>query len=110
MISADKTLGYAVASTLDALSLSEPDAAAKELAKHYAYVIDNSPGHCRGCEDPECGRGITSAWLLRWIGPLLMDCLAELGATPAARSRIKRGKPEAPKGNRLQALRDARQA
>jgi hypothetical protein len=40
----------------------------------------------------------------------MLECLAELGATPAARSRLKKAKPEAPKGSRLTALRANRPA
>jgi len=100
----------AVAEVIDALQLADSDKAAGRLARQYARVIDETPGHCRGCDDPQCRRGLTSAWLLRWIGPLLLDALAELGATPAARSRLKKGKPEEAKPGRLQALRDSRPA
>lgn len=105
-----KLLLARVAETLDALPKDDQDSAVRELAKKYADVIDRSNGHCKACDDPDCRRSTTSAWTMRWIGPLLLDCLAELGATPAARSRLKKAKPEAPKANRLQALRDARQA
>lgn len=107
---AAKMLLYHVTETLDALPKEDQDAAVRELARKYADVIDRSDGHCRACDDPDCRRSTTSAWTMRWIGPLLLECLAELGATPAARSRLKKGKPDAPKAGRLQALRDARQA
>jgi hypothetical protein len=84
---------------------AEADAAAVSLALQYARVIDESQGHCRGCDDGDCRRGLTSAWLLRWIGPLLLESLVQLGATPAARAAIgKKGKPAARNG--LEALRD----
>jgi len=109
---AARLLAPAVAQTIAGLDLTGKDAAAVKLAEQYADVIDRSDGHCRGCEDPECRRAPASAWSMRWLGPLLLDCLAQLGATPAARAAMtKRGdRPgDAPK-SRLQALRDARQA
>jgi hypothetical protein len=36
-------------------------------------------------------RGGRPAWAMRWIGPLLLACLAELGATPAARAALTKG-------------------
>ena len=107
---AGKLMAAHVAATLDALPKEDQDDAVRELAKKYADVIDRSNGHCRDCDNPDCKRTAPDAWLMRWIGPLLLDCLAELGATPAARSRLKKGKPDAPKGNRLTALRNSRPA
>jgi hypothetical protein len=100
-----------VAATLDALGdkLTGADDAAKHLARKYAEVIDTSNGHCQACDDPECRRASTSAWSMRWLGPLLLDCLAQLGATPAARAAItKKDKPAAGgQKSGLQALRDS---
>jgi hypothetical protein len=80
---ADQTMAAAVARTLDALDLTDADDAAKHLAKLYAAQIDD----CTGAEDPKLG-----AWAARWLAPLLLACLAELGATPAARAALaKRG-------------------
>ena len=107
---ADRLMATHVAATLDALPGEDQDDAVRELAKKYADVIDRSKGHCRDCANPDCKKSATDAWLARWIFPLLLECLAELGATPAARSRLKKGKPEAPKANRLQALRNSRPA
>lgn len=104
---ASKTLLYHVTETLDALPKEDQDAAVRELAKRYADVIDRSNGHCKGCDDVNCRRSTTSAWTMRWIGPLLLDCLAELGVTPAARSRLKKGGKDQQKPGGLAALRTA---
>jgi hypothetical protein len=105
---ADDDLITHVAATLDALDLQDSDDAAKALARKYAEVIDNSNGHCRACDDPECRRSNTSAWSMRWLGPLLLQCLESLGATPAARSAItKKDKPAGGQRSGLQALRDS---
>jgi hypothetical protein len=47
---------------------------------------------------------------MRWLGPLLLDALRELGATPAARAALAKGtKDKAPaKKSQLDALREAR--
>jgi len=107
---ADKLMAAHVAATLDALPAEDQDNAVRELAKKYADVIDRSNGHCSECTNTNCKKSSTDAWLARWIFPLMLECLAELGATPAARSRLKKGKPEAPKSSRLTALRANRPA
>lgn len=81
----------AVQETLAALGLLGEDSAAKKLAQQYARVIDSQPGHCRGCSDDDCRRSQTSAWAMRWLGPLLLDALRDLGATPAARAAMTKG-------------------
>jgi hypothetical protein len=96
---ADHTMAAAVARTLDALGLTDADDAAKHLAKLYADQIDQ----CTGSEDPKLG-----AWAARWLAPLLLACLAELGATPAARSALaKRGGTPERGENKLTLLRQA---
>lgn len=91
---ADDLLGPAVEETLAALDLAGRDGAAAQLARQYARVIDQA-------RDP--------AWAMRWIGPLLADALDSLGATPAAKARMGKGKPERPSGpSRLQLLRESR--
>lgn len=94
----------AVAETLSQLDLGPEDAAAKKLAECYAKIIDQLPA---SAERGEQGR----AWGLRWIGPLLLDALEQLGATPAARVRIKGGGKhgDAP-ASQLSKLRAARRA
>lgn len=106
---AAETMAAAVAETLDALERKEDDAAARQLAVHYAEVIDSSHGHCAACDDPDCKRAQGSSWAMRWIGPLLLDVLDSLNATPAARARLKKGgqKPDGPP-SRLAQLRAAR--
>lgn len=77
----------AVAETITALDLQPEDAAAVKLALLYAAQIDE----CTGSDDPKL-----AAWAARWIAPLLLACLADLGATPAARAALaKRGGPPA---------------
>jgi len=68
------TLVAAVEQAINSLDLTDQDAAAAQLARRYAAVIDD-------CED--------QAWAMRWIGPGLLDALESLGATPLARSRLK---------------------
>lgn len=85
---ASELLWPAVAETLATLDLGSEHAAAAKLARRYAQVIDSMPDRApaRGAPD--------QAWAMRWIGPLLLDCLTELGATPAAKARLtKGGKP-----------------
>jgi len=91
----------AVEEAIRALDTRPEDAGAVRLARFYADVIDQAGD----AEDP----GKARAWCARWIAPLLLDCLESLGATPAARSRIKKGEParDATQG-KLTALRAAR--
>jgi hypothetical protein len=93
---AGELLEAAVRETIDALTTAAEDAAAIKLALGYARTID-------GCPD--------EAWAYRWIGPLLLDALEQLGATPAARARLKGGKSttDAPV-SQLAKLRAARRA
>ena len=101
---ASELLWPAVAETLSQLDLGSEHAAAKKLAQRYAQVIDSMP-------DKTPGNIPDQAWALRWIGPLLLDALTELGATPAAKARLtKGGKPADGKPNRLAQLRAARGA
>jgi hypothetical protein len=87
----DELLLPAVEETLTALELGESDAAAAQLARRYAAIIDQA-------SDP--------AWAARWLSPLLLDCLVQLGATPA--SRPKQEPQRAP--SQLDRLRQARTA
>jgi len=92
---ASELLWPAVAQTLSQLDLTDADAAAAKLAQRYSQVIEQH-------ED--------QAWALRWIGPLLLDALEQLGATPAARARLKGGKPADAPVSQLAKLRAARRA
>ncbi len=108
---ASELLWPALAEALTQLELGSEHAAAVKLAKLYARVIDTSDTHCADCQDPDCKRTSTASWAARWIGPLLLDCLSELGATPAATARLKKGgTPADGKPNRLAQLRAARNA
>jgi hypothetical protein len=103
-------LAPAVDETIAALSdLTGADTAAVRLARQYARTIDSCARHCDACDDPACGRE-TATWAMRWIAPLLLAALEQLGATPAARARIKGGKPDAPPQGQLAKLRATRRA
>lgn len=52
---------------------SGEDEAAIALAKRYASVLDDDPSQAKS------------------IGPMLLDCLRELGMTPRARKSVVRG-------------------
>ena len=97
---ADDTLTAAVATTITELGLDNIDKAAVELAKHYAQAID--AGHC-----PECDADRD----LEDLGHRLLAVLEQLGATPAARSKLaKGGAAPSAAANRLAILREARGA
>jgi hypothetical protein len=109
---ASQLLYPAVQETIASLGLLGNDAAAVKLAQQYARVIDSQPGHCRGCDDEDCRRAQTSAWAARWLGPLLLQALEALGATPAARAAMAKSKPGTPAGapakTKLELLREQR--
>jgi hypothetical protein len=86
-------LAPAVEETLAALELGERDAAAAQVARQYARVMDEARDQ---------------AWALRWIGPLLLGVLEELGATPASRARLQAQRPAAAGPSQLDRLRAAR--
>jgi hypothetical protein len=90
--SADELLAPFVDQTLTALELDDKDAAAAQLAAVYARVIDEA-------RDP--------AWAARWIGPLLLQALAELHATPASRKAGKTKEPAKRAPTRVAQLRQA---
>lgn len=102
---ASELLWPAVSETLSQLDLKPEHAAARKLAQRYAQIIDQMPDHApRGTPD--------QAWGLRWIGPLLLDVLTELGATPAAKAAITRNTKDAPAKDKpksqLEIMREAR--
>ncbi len=88
----DELLLPAVEETLSALQLTGQDTAAAQLARRYASVIDEARD---------------AAWAARWLSPLLLDALVQLGATPMSRPK---GKPVPAGPNRLDQLRAARKA
>jgi hypothetical protein len=91
---ASELLWPALAETLSQLDLGSEHAAAKKLAQRYAQVIDDTADQ---------------AYAMRWIGPLLLDVLTELGATPAAVARLTKGaKPADASPSQLEKLRAAR--
>ena len=69
--------------------------------------MDNLGRHCSGCDGDECSRP-NDSWAMRWIGPLLLDALESLGATPA--SAKDKTAPGNAGPNRLDQLRAARRA
>lgn len=90
--SADQLIQASLADTLAALDLTAKDAAAARLAAEYAQAIDLC------CGNPD---------VLDKLGPKLLAVLDALGATPAARAKIKGGKPGDAKPDRLAELRAA---
>lgn len=89
---ASELLGPAVAGTLAALTLKPEDAAAAKLAQRYAAAIDTAGA---------------PAEILDKLGPKLLAALESLGATPAARARLKEGRPASARPGGLAALRQA---
>ena len=73
---ASELLWPAVAETLASLDLAPEHAAAAKLAKRYAQVIDETTDQ---------------KWAMRWLGPLLLQALSELGATPQAKNALEKG-------------------
>lgn len=96
--SADELMLVAVKRTVAALDLTDKDVAAVKLAEKYATTLDE----CWGEKDQN--------WSMRWIGPLLLDVLESLGATPAARGKTKIGTPANAGNNKLHAMRAARRS
>jgi hypothetical protein len=87
---AAELLSPAIAATLSQLDLGSEHAAAAKLAEQYARIIDQAKDQ---------------AWAMRWIGPLLLDCLTQLGATPMSKPKQK----QVPAGSsRLDQLRQVR--
>lgn len=91
---ADDLLAPAVQDSIAALELGDQDQGAAALTLRYAQIIDAAPDQ---------------AWAARWLMPLLLDAVAELGATPAARAKQgKRKPPERPGPNWLEQMRQNR--
>lgn len=117
-------LAPAVEQSLAVLVLAGEDHAAAQLARSYARQIDEALRAeflARQAleevseEDPltrayirELAAKVATKELLDRLGPKLLAVLESLGATPAARARLKGGKiPDAPE-NQLGKLRKAR--
>jgi hypothetical protein len=95
--STDGMMLPAVLEAIDALEVDDIDAGVVRLAKAYAESIDH--GRCFHCD--------SKLSVLESLGPKLLAALEQLGATPAARAKLKGG--GAQRGdNRLTALRAAR--
>jgi hypothetical protein len=94
---ADTLLLTAVKTTIGELALDDVDLAAVKLAEHYAQAID--AGHCSECDADRD---------LEDLGHRLLAVLDALGATPAARSKIRKGVATSDGPSRLSALRAAR--
>jgi hypothetical protein len=87
-------LAPSVEVSIAALELGDRDLAAAALARRYAEVMDNA-------KDP--------VWATRWIGPLLLRSLEELGATPKSRPAAKKT-PGPARDNQVAKLRAAHMA
>jgi hypothetical protein len=121
--SADGLLAPAVAETVTALTVAPEDAAAVKLAERYAEAIDEAASIAAAVDqavdelDPDDITGrqrlaalaakVEAQTVLEKLGPKLLAALESLGATPAARAKLKGGAPTRA-ANRLQALRQAR--
>lgn len=96
---ADELILPAVKQTIAALpGKTDEYAAVIKLCERYAAEIDAAEG------------AKARAWAIRWIGPLLLDALESLGATPIARPKIKEGRASGATGSRLATLRAAHTA
>lgn len=82
----------AVTATVSALSLEAEDEALVKVAKYIAQTVDRASDAKR-------------AYCARWLLPELVRVLAELGASPAARARIKGGKAPVELDNPVKRLR-----
>jgi len=94
---ADDLIGPAVAETINALQLAPEDAAAVQLARRYAAILDDA-----FALDDE---------VRTWgdLGPKLLSVLESLGATPKARAAALKGGASRVE-SRLAAIREARRA
>lgn len=118
---ADDLLAPAVAKTIAQLELAEEDAGAVKLAQRYAATIDQAAQIAAELADLEpdndnmvrrvnaLAKAVEAHLVLVDLGPKLLSCLEQLGATPVARSRMKGGKTGGGT-NRLEGLRQARRA
>lgn len=83
----------AVAETIALLDLEPEDAALVDLARHYAVAID------------EAVTAAEARYATRWLGPELHKVLESLGASPAARARLKGARPPVELDNPVRQLR-----
>jgi hypothetical protein len=121
-------LAPTVRATLGSLALGDEDQAAAALAVEYAKQIDDAEAAGKIAEraistllrdgDAEdrdhekyvyaLAAKVEAATLLAQLGPKLLAVLESLGATPAARARLKGGKPANAVPSKLSDLRAAR--
>jgi len=94
---ADDLIAPAVAETVNALQLEPEDAAAVQLARRYAAILDDAYA-----TDDEA-----KVW--NDLGPKLLAVLESLGATPRARALAAKGGATRAE-SRLAAIRSARGA
>lgn len=98
----DNLLAPAVAETLAALTVGDEDAGAVRLAERYAATIDAAARLAADLAavpvDEDTARQVyalskrvEAQTVLAELGPKLLACLESLGATPAARARLKGG-------------------
>lgn len=95
LVPAGDLLADAVRVTLAELKLADEDQAATRLARTYAKTIDDA-------DDQQDA--------LERLGPKLLAVLESLGATPAARARIRVGGVPSRAESRIAAIRAARRA
>ena len=88
----DELLVPAVQTAIGALQLTAADAAIAQAALMQARIIDTAPNAFSA---------------LRWHGPLLLDALTALGATPMSRAKLPAPVPPDPPSG-LDELRRAR--
>jgi hypothetical protein len=114
----------AVEAALGALTLADEDQAAAALARQYARAIDEAMRAemlaCRALEETPADDVMSRAYiaelaakletkeLLDRLGPKLLQVLESLGATPAARGRLKGGGSTNAAPSQLERLRQAR--
>lgn len=107
--SVDRLLAQAVEETIRDLDPANSDTAAVQLARHYAEIVDRAESAVDDADralrevDPEDVDTRKYLYRLRAkvdaqavaaeIGPKLLAVLDSLGATPAARAKMKGGAP-----------------
>jgi len=116
----DDLLAPALATTIATLELTDEDAGVVKLAERYAATIDDAARIAAELDDLDytedtakrvaaLAKRVDAMTVIAELGPKLLACLEQLGATPAARSRLKGGATGAGT-NRLEAARQARRA
>ncbi|SDU42483.1 terminase small subunit [Jiangella alkaliphila] len=123
---ADDLLAPAIDETIAKLEPDDVDAGVVQLARRYAALVDDAREAAALADDladridPEdfttgqmvarLGAKVQAQTVLAELGPKLLAALEQLGATPAARAKLRGGGAPVAGPNRLAALRQARQA